>query len=83
VTAPLHTLQGHEWHTYQPTPWERRLLQLLADGRTNQQIADHLHIAHLTALEDILELERKLGARNRANTIHIAWKRGLLGGGQR
>jgi NarL family two-component system response regulator LiaR len=59
---------------------ERQLevLSLLAQGQTNQEIAEQLHITVFTARHHVSEILAKLHANNRAEAAAIAIKKGLV-----
>lgn len=61
---------------------ERRILALVADGCTDRQIADRLGVTYETVKWVQREIRAKLGARDRAHTVHRAWQAGYLGGGR-
>ncbi|MER3405750.1 MAG: pseudouridine synthase [Chloroflexota bacterium] len=64
---------------YRPlTPRERQVLRLLAEGRTNREIAQTLGIGTETAKQVVRQIFRKLGARRRADAVAAAYARGLL-----
>jgi two-component system response regulator DesR len=69
--------------TEQPEPLlterEREVLQLLAGGSTNREIAEQLYLSPYTVKEHTSALYRKLGARNRAEAVLRAERIGLLG----
>lgn len=48
-----------------PTGSERRIAELAADGRTNTEIADLLHLARRTVETHLTSAYRKLGIRRR------------------
>lgn len=50
---------------------EAEVLRLMADGRTNQQIADELVITPGTVKSDVKRVLRKLHASNRAEAASI------------
>jgi two-component system response regulator DesR len=58
---------------------EREVLQLVAAGETNSEIASHLHLSPHTIKEYASSAYRKLGARNRLEAVTRADKLGLLG----
>ena len=58
---------------------ELEVLQLLATGATNQQIADELVIAYATAKKHVSNILGKLGARNRVTAVARARELGLIG----
>lgn len=57
---------------------EKEVLRLIADGFTNQEIADKLFISPLTVDSHRKNLITKLQARNTASLIKIALDKGLL-----
>jgi DNA-binding CsgD family transcriptional regulator len=64
----------------QLTPRERDILDSIARGHTIRQTARALGIAAKTVENTQARLFRKLGARNRSETLAIAWEVGLLDG---
>jgi len=60
------------------TPREREVLDLIARGATNREIADTLHLSPHTIHEHTSSLYRKLGARNRADAVQRAHRLGLI-----
>jgi DNA-binding NarL/FixJ family response regulator len=56
---------------------EREVLGLIADGRTNREIAATLYLSPHTVKEHTSALYRKLGARNRAEAVQRAQRIGL------
>jgi DNA-binding NarL/FixJ family response regulator len=69
--------------TDQPEPLlterEREVLELIAGGSTNREIAEKLYLSPYTVKEHTSALYRKLGARNRAEAVRLAQQIGLLG----
>jgi two-component system response regulator DesR len=67
----------------QPAPLlserEREVLDLIAAGSTNREIADRLYLSPHTVKEHTSALYRKLHARNRADAVQRAQRVGLLG----
>jgi DNA-binding NarL/FixJ family response regulator len=67
----------------QPAPLlserEREVLQAIAVGQTNREIAAQLYLSPHTVKEHTSALYRKLGARNRAEAVQRAQRIGLLG----
>lgn len=57
---------------------EKEVLKLIADGFTNQEIAEKLFISPLTVDSHRKNLITKLEARNTASLIKIALEKGLL-----
>jgi DNA-binding NarL/FixJ family response regulator len=58
---------------------EREVLELVAAGETNSEIASHLHLSPHTVKEYASSAYRKLGVRNRLEAVTRADKLGLLG----
>ena len=56
---------------------EREVLDLIAGGSTNREIAASLHLSPHTIKEHTSALYRKLGARNRAEAVQRAQRLGL------
>jgi two-component system response regulator DesR len=67
----------------QPAPLlserEREVLEEIAAGSTNREIAHRLYLSPHTVKEHTSALYRKLGARNRAGAVQRAQRIGLLG----
>jgi two-component system response regulator DesR len=67
----------------QPAPLlserEREVLDLIAAGSTNREIAAQLFLSPHTVKEHTSVVYRKLGARNRAEAVQRAQRIGLLG----
>lgn len=61
------------------TPREREVLELLAAGRTNPQIAEQLFISAKTAGIHVSHILTKLGVRSRVEAATLAQRTGLLG----
>ena len=66
-------------------PWplskrEREVLALLADGRTNRQIADALFISDKTASVHVTHIMTKLGVARRTEAALLAVRAGVVGG---
>jgi two-component system response regulator DesR len=59
------------------SPREREVLDLIARGSTNREIAAALHLSPHTIHEHTSSLYRKLGARNRADAVQRANRAGL------
>jgi len=60
------------------SPRERQILNLLADGRTQRQIADELVISSKTVATHIQHVLSKLGVNTRAQAVSVAFRRGLV-----
>ena len=61
------------------TPREREVLALVADGRTNRQIAGELFISEKTASVHVSNILAKLGVGNRGEAAAVAHRAGLAG----
>ncbi|HEY1826151.1 MAG TPA: response regulator transcription factor [Acidimicrobiales bacterium] len=59
------------------TPREREVLCSVARGHSNSEIADELHMSAATAKTHVSRLLAKLGARDRAQLVVIAYETGL------
>ena len=70
--------------TAQPLPssgvlvFERQVLLLVAQGRSNAEIADLLVIAESTAKTHVKRVLAKVDAHNRAQAVVFAYRSGLL-----
>jgi two-component system response regulator DesR len=57
---------------------ERDVLELMASGATNPEIADTLHLSKHTVKEHTSAVYRKLGVRNRTEAVQRGQRLGLL-----
>jgi two-component system, NarL family, response regulator NreC len=62
------------------SPREREVLRLLAEGHSNQQIADQLRVSVKTVETYRTRLRQKLGLKGRADLYRFAVESGILGG---
>ncbi len=60
------------------TPREREVLALVGRGASNAEIAEALVVSPLTAKTHVARLFAKLGARDRAQLVVIAYESGLV-----
>ena len=79
VTQPLDT--GTHTGLKELTNRERETVALVAQGLSNDQIADAMVISPLTAKTHINRAMTKLNARDRAQLVVIAYESGLLSPG--
>jgi len=68
---PAVTLEG-------VTDREREVLALIAQGLSNDEIARSLHVTMATAKTHVSRLLAKLGARDRAQLVMVAYESGLV-----
>jgi DNA-binding NarL/FixJ family response regulator len=60
------------------TAREREVMALVAAGLTNEQIAEHLVVAHATAKTHVSRALGKLRANSRAQLVTLAYETGLV-----
>jgi two-component system, NarL family, nitrate/nitrite response regulator NarL len=60
------------------TPREREVLQALADGRSNREIAERLHITVETQRTHMVNILGKLGAHSQLQALVIAVRHGIV-----
>lgn len=59
---------------------ELAVLELVGQGRTNEEIAVRLELSPLTVKKHLERMYGKLGASNRAALVAVAWQRSRLPG---
>lgn len=64
--------------SFKLTQREQLLLELLSEGKTNNEIAAQLFLSHRTIENNRLSLYQKLGVKNTAELIKIALQKGLI-----
>jgi DNA-binding CsgD family transcriptional regulator len=62
----------------QLSPRQRQCLALVAEGRTDREIARRMGVSVATAHRHVTELRIKLGARNRAHAVCLGLHGKLL-----
>ena len=60
------------------TEHELSIVALVADGMTNRQIGEEMHLSSYTVKEYLSRVMRKLGTATRAETVVRAVREGLL-----
>src|SRR5205085_11027359 len=60
------------------SPRERSVLELMASGSTNPEIAEALHLSKHTIKEHTSAVYRKLGVRNRTEAVQRAQRLGVV-----
>lgn len=61
------------------TSREREIVRMAADGRSNDEIARELFLSALTVRTHVQRAMNKVGARDRAQLVALAYKSGLAG----
>lgn len=64
--------------TTEMTPREIEVLRLIADGKSNKEVAEALFIAEGTIKSHVNAILRKLNAADRTEAVTLALKRGIL-----
>lgn len=74
------TITGQRRSIYEVplTKREKEILKLIAEGQSNQEIADKLFISLRTVETHRLNINQKLGVKNTAGLVKEAVKRGLI-----
>jgi NarL family two-component system response regulator YdfI len=79
TAASVLTGNGEVAELLEPlTPREREVLQMLASGLGNKQIAAHLKISEHTAKFHVASILGKLGASSRTEAVSLGLRRGLI-----
>lgn len=79
VLARLRAPSAEDERLSRLTPQERRILSLIADGMTNRQIANELHLAEKTIKNYVSNMLSKLGMERRTEAAVFATKLELTG----
>ncbi len=75
--TPARSSAGHPARLPTITDRERQVLGLVAEGLSNAEIAEHLHITAGTAKTHVGNLLTKLGARDRVQLVILAYRAGV------
>jgi DNA-binding NarL/FixJ family response regulator len=78
VPASASLMALDKKHFLEFTPREISVLQLVAIGCTNIQIAAKLHISKYTVAQHIAKMLRRAGAANRTDLVSRAHTAGIL-----
>ena len=54
------------------------ILRLMARGRTNHEIGQHLHLSENTVKANVNEIYQRFGVRSRVEAVIEAYRRGVL-----
>jgi DNA-binding NarL/FixJ family response regulator len=60
------------------TPREREVLELIAQGLSNAEIAESLFVSQQTVKTHVAHVLRKIGARDRAQAVVVAYESGVV-----
>lgn len=60
------------------TALEREVAVLVAQGYTNREIAEQLHLAEQTVRNYLSAIYQKVGVKNRAGLTNYAWQQGWM-----
>ena len=74
-----HRKGRHDPYKFFLNERERRILQLMADGMTNEQIGSKIHVSTSAVKYHNSSIFRKLGVANRFEAIKVAREQSLLG----
>ena len=60
------------------TPREVQVLELIAEGMRNREIAEVLHLSEETVEVHVKNIRTKLGVKDRTAAVNVAIKRGII-----
>ena len=60
------------------TPREMEIIQLIADGLKNRQIAKKLHISYTTVKNNRSNIYKKLDCHNEGEVVALCFRKGLI-----
>jgi DNA-binding NarL/FixJ family response regulator len=64
--------------TFPPTKRQLQIIQLVARGKQNKEIARELGISHQTVKNHVEALLQRIGANDRAHAVYIALKENFI-----
>jgi len=77
--SALHRIgQGDDDPYHRLTTRERQVLQMVAEGKTNREISEHLSLATKTIDTHRTRLMRKLGLHDATSLVKFALKKGIV-----
>ncbi|CAN5644816.1 hypothetical protein BH23CHL2_BH23CHL2_03510 [soil metagenome] len=79
VAAQLSTRRGKRVHPAGLTPREVEVLQLVADGLTDAEVAERLFVSPRTVNSHLTSVYNKLGVNSRVEAARFAVEQGLTG----
>jgi DNA-binding NarL/FixJ family response regulator len=71
--------RGGDFHRSEVTPREQEVLEFVADGLSNREIAERLGVSTRTAQKHIENLFKKFDVHDRTELVAHAFRRGLIG----
>jgi DNA-binding NarL/FixJ family response regulator len=75
---PVLLRSGEDSSARQLSRREADVLQLMADGASNQEIAERLHLSHHTVRNHVQHIFARLGAHSKLEAVAIGLRRGLV-----
>jgi DNA-binding NarL/FixJ family response regulator len=60
------------------TPKQLAVLHMIAAGLSDTEIAAAMYVSETTTKRHVRDILSKLDARNRANAVHIAHRKGII-----
>jgi DNA-binding CsgD family transcriptional regulator len=60
-------------------PTEKQIIHLVAEGKADKEIAEHLNMKQRTVRYYLSNIFMKIGTDNRANLVHVSHLNKILG----